>query len=155
MPDTHPDFCCAATAQQRLCKEEERCWARCLIGPTRTTAHNSNRATSCCSQLTASRKPRTPNSNSSATSAFWKLLAHATEARSKFNAPSCSRSRPSVVGISAMTQPYLFYESLERRGTYAPREHRKFRGIEPLAFTPARMQYGRSYPTLRRACRSL
>jgi serine/threonine protein kinase len=67
------------------------------------------------------RKPRTPNSKSSATSACWKPLAHATEARSKFNAPSCSRSRPSAVGISATTQPYLFYESLERRREPKPR----------------------------------
>src|SRR5262245_11464233 len=114
MPDTHPDFCCAATAQQRLCEEEERCLARCLIGPTRITLRNFNRATACCSQLTGSRKPRTPNSKSSATSACSKPRAHATEARSKFNALSCSRSRPSAVGISATTQPYLFYEFLER-----------------------------------------
>jgi hypothetical protein len=61
------------------------------------------------------------------TSACWKPLAHATEVRSKFNAPSCSRSRPSAVGISATTQPYLFYESLEpRRESTRPRT-RKFR----------------------------
>src|ERR1700728_626920 len=115
MPDTYPDFCCATTAQQKLCKEEERCWVRCLIGPTRTTPRNFNRATSCYFQLTASRKPRMPNSKSSATSACWKPLAHATEAHWKFHAPSCSRSRPSAVEISATTQPYSFYESLERR----------------------------------------
>jgi hypothetical protein len=93
---------------------------RCRIGPTGTTLRNFNRATSCYFQLTASRKPRTPNSKSSATSACWKPLAHATEARSKFKAPSCSRSRPSAVGISATTQPYLFYESLERRWEPTP-----------------------------------
>src|ERR1700733_9648642 len=121
MPDTHPDFCCGATAQQKLCKEEGQCWVRCRIGPTRTTPRNFNRATNCYSQLTASRKPRTPNSKSSATSACSKPLAPATEARSKFNAPSCSRSRPSAVGIFVTTQPYLFYESLERRPEPKPR----------------------------------
>jgi len=65
-------------------------------------------------------EPRTPNSKSSATSACWKPLAHATEARSKFKAPSRNRSRPSAVGISATTQPYLFYESLERRWEPTP-----------------------------------
>src|SRR5947209_8471711 len=133
MPDTHPDFCCGATARQKLCKEEEQCWVLCLIGPTRTTPCNFNRATNCYSQLMASRKPRTPTSKSSATSACWKPRAHATEARSKFNAPSCSRSRPSAVGILATTQPYLFYESVDRRRTHTPirplREHREFRDI--------------------------
>jgi len=50
---------------------------RCLIEPTRTTPCNFNRATNCYFQLMASRKPRTPNSKSSATSACWKPLAHA------------------------------------------------------------------------------
>jgi phosphoserine phosphatase RsbU/P len=26
MPDTHPDICCAATARQKLCREEEQCF---------------------------------------------------------------------------------------------------------------------------------
>src|SRR5580698_1214543 len=102
-------------AQQKPCKEEEQCWVHCPIGSTRTTLRNFNPATNCFCQLTASRKPRTPTSKSSATSACSKPLADTTEVRSKFNAPSCSRSLPSAVGISATTQPCLFYESPERR----------------------------------------
>lgn len=72
--------------------------ARCLIGPTRATPRNFNRATCCCSRRTASRKPKTPGSKSSATNASCKPLAPATAVRSRFNASSCSRSRPSARG---------------------------------------------------------
>src|SRR5215472_11847019 len=138
MPDTYQDFCCAATEQLKLCKEAERCWVRCPIGPTRTTPRNFNRVTSCYSQLTASRKPRTPNSKSSATSACWKPLAHATEARWEFNAPSCSMSRPSAVEISATTQRYLFYESLERCRHFYACNLPRCRGMAARGFTEHR-----------------
>ena len=71
---------------------EEQCLAPCRIGPTRTTPRNFNRATI----LLLSTDGITEAENAELEEFGDERLLrsrsrHATEVRSKFNAPSCSR----------------------------------------------------------------